>query len=121
MVNRLALFSRLRSGRLTPETMNCAGELRQLGAPQSADGLRAVELEPLERCVDRVGAYSQVGFEAAQRLAQRLVGAEVLAGREVVQERFGLVDEQAAEQPVVHQVHPPSIGEYRRVTSCRQP
>ena len=91
MVNGLALFSRLRSGRLAPKAMDRAGQLRQLGAAQTADGLRAVELEPLERCIDRVGAYAQFGFEAAQRLAQRLVGAEVLASREVVQERFGIL------------------------------
>ena len=74
---------------LMPESGDALAQLNELGPSQTTDGLGRVNLQPLQRPLDGAGAAAELIHGGAQHFAYRLVRAQVLLGREQLDDLAG--------------------------------
>ena len=73
-------------GMLTPDAVDAARQLRQLGATESADGDLRIDAEPHDGLIDSGGADVEFFGEHREGSRQRLVRRDVLPRGERVQQ-----------------------------------
>ena len=87
---------------MSPEPVNRAGKLHQLGTAQTPDRGRALEVEPAQRRLNRVRANTDLVHCLRQRRRHWFMRVQMLVRAQYLEQTFEVGLKQAVESLAIH-------------------